>query len=79
MADSAVAGPATLTTVESSADSLSGATPPRIRQKLEEAQMFDAKLNELPEEIMDSLSLVHQNFFNGEYIQKEKIKSRQCI
>ena len=68
MADSSVAGPATLTTVESSAVSLpdqGAGDPPRIRQKLEEAQMFDAKLNELPEDFLDSLALIHQNFFNS--------------
>ena len=63
-------GPATLTPAESDADSPAiGISPARIRQNIEEAQMLDAKLHELPEEYLDALVLVHQNFFNGRYKQ----------
>lgn len=59
-----VEGPVTATAAGSSVDSSADISPPRVRKNIEAAQKLDAELHELPEECLDSLMLVHQNFFN---------------
>ena len=67
--EDSVAGPATLAAAGSFVDSSADTSPPRVRKNIEEAQKLDAQLHELPEECLDSLALVHQNFFNSQLNQ----------